>query len=671
MRHAASPPANPVARAVGWLFTVTLLRVKFGLFLMAALAAYIAIGSGVAEVREYFEMNEMQFFNAWPMRVLALLLVLNVVFVTFDRIPFTLPRLGVWMVHAGIVILIIGMTNYFVLKVEGLAIVHGDGRGASVFYDGHQRALYVKSGRRDMDPIPLELPRFKAYDGTIDVGPLTPVRRVYDEERRVGVETPLGGTEEPLEVYVDGYWPYAEVEQVVDRVPGAEGARTALELTHAPHEGHSEAEGERPPRWLFAGEPGRDTVQLQDRVVRHIHRPDLAPADLLEAAGEIHRFRVQTPTETKEINLVPGAKETIGGYTIAFDRFQPNWRTIDGRTVDAAILHIDRGEGHVGHFNRMLLDGDPLQTDFLPSDDPDGPPIGERQDAPVDDGLVINYKFADTLQLTARGVPVRHTVLTGDEAGEAHVLSVSHDRPPLLSHVSDDFQIGGERVRRYDDVVFTERVHVVPSAERDEDVGRAGDKQVVRVRLQKGDWSEQAIVPFHLWPMSGYPWNGPVVDVPGIDEPVRLQLGNMRRFLPRRLELEEFEAIPYQGAEAGAGVAMRDFASTLNMIDPRTGEQETATVRLNDPVFITEDGPLWYDQSWLLYQASWDPERQSFTVLGVGNRPGIKTMSAGFALMVAGLLWAFYVKPVIIRRRKEAALQKHREQQASPGVAVA
>ena len=36
---------------------------------------YIAIGSGMPQVREAFEMNEMQFFNAWPLKVLMALLV--------------------------------------------------------------------------------------------------------------------------------------------------------------------------------------------------------------------------------------------------------------------------------------------------------------------------------------------------------------------------------------------------------------------------------------------------------------------------------------------------------------------------------------------------------------------------------------------------------------------
>jgi len=55
---------------------------------------YIAIGSGLPSVREFFELNDLQFFNAWPLKLLMLLLVLNLCTVTWMRIPLTWPRLG-------------------------------------------------------------------------------------------------------------------------------------------------------------------------------------------------------------------------------------------------------------------------------------------------------------------------------------------------------------------------------------------------------------------------------------------------------------------------------------------------------------------------------------------------------------------------------------------------
>jgi hypothetical protein len=42
----------------------------------------------------------------------------------------------------------------------------------------------------------------------------------------------------------------------------------------------------------------------------------------------------------------------------------------------------------------------------------------------------------------------------------------------------------------------------------------------------------------------------------------------------------------------------------------------------------------------------------SFTILGVGNNPGIHIVAFGAILMSVGIPWAFYLKPVILKRRR-------------------
>ncbi len=48
----------------------------------------------------------------------------------------------------------------------------------------------------------------------------------------------------------------------------------------------------------------------------------------------------------------------------------------------------------------------------------------------------------------------------------------------------------------------------------------------------------------------------------------------------------------------------------------------------------------------------------NYTVLGVGNRHGIYTQLAGCTISVFGMIYAFYVKPVIRRRHLERAAAK-------------
>ena len=76
------------------IWNSTLNSVIFGIALMVLVALYIAIGSGVPSVREAFEMNELQFFSAWPLKMLMSLLVLNLAVVTFTRIPFSRRLFG-------------------------------------------------------------------------------------------------------------------------------------------------------------------------------------------------------------------------------------------------------------------------------------------------------------------------------------------------------------------------------------------------------------------------------------------------------------------------------------------------------------------------------------------------------------------------------------------------
>ena len=46
-------------------------------------------------------------------------------------------------------------------------------------------------------------------------------------------------------------------------------------------------------------------------------------------------------------------------------------------------------------------------------------------------------------------------------------------------------------------------------------------------------------------------------------------------------------------------------------------------------------------------------------MLGVGNRPGVTTMTVACVMIVTGLLYAFYLKPVLIRRMKERAIAQY------------
>ncbi len=116
--------------------------VRFGIVLLALLFVYMSVGSaGIlypvhpnvfhpdawvhAQLRQWrpFEMTEFEWFHWWPFDVLMALLAANIAVTTLRRIPLRTVNLGVWMIHSGILLLILGSVIYFGTKVEGEAPV--------------------------------------------------------------------------------------------------------------------------------------------------------------------------------------------------------------------------------------------------------------------------------------------------------------------------------------------------------------------------------------------------------------------------------------------------------------------------------------------------------------------------------------------------------------------
>ncbi len=693
MRQAATQVAN----VLDALWSRTLNSVKFGILLMVLLALYVGVGSGLPEVRAYFELTDVAFFNAWPMKVLAALLVLNLLTVSLDRIPFTLPRLGVWTIHLGIITLVFGMTLYFSQKVEGMTLVRM-GEEVNYFYDSEERALYVTADSRKATPIPLpDLPRFEEYAeqfGNADrldrdsLRSLSPTIRDYDPIGRRAAVKPLheavGATgTEPLEIDIVGYWPYAVLG---DSYAAVGGELTGLKL----HTRISET-GEEGTRWAVAEQPGHakeraNEVRIATIVLRHLHRTDGLTGDALASAARVsHEVHWHVGETHGTAHVEPGVRVELGetGYAIEGVAFLPGFPLFgSGEPADVLeiLVHPPTDGSHPHTFRRYLVDGQEVPTDFVLT----GPlaegagPKGKRQETPVDAVLETTYVLADALDLLPKpGEDERQTFLTKPDRPGFWRLVTRGDRAAVLEDVADgrlELFLQGQRrdphtqqarpfsieldIERHDGVLHSPFVTPVPGAQRDRDAAMAGTQQVAAVRLRRGDWETTAHVAYSQWPdlVAVQPAR---VDVPGFNGPVKLQLGNTRRDMPARVRLDGFELVPYAGDFTNES-AMRDFRSHLT-IEPLGQEAADAVVRLNKPHYmnIARGGPfggLLPAESWLLFQSQWDPENQSFTVLGVGNRPGITTMIVGCCMVVAGLMWAFYVKPVILRRRKAAAL---------------
>jgi hypothetical protein len=121
------------------------------------------------------EMSELEFYGWWPLRVILLAFVLNMVIATARRIEFTFKNLGVLTVHSGIILIALGSVYYNTNKLEGDTLllagppdpatgIPAVGPPQSGFHDNTRVALHLSfGGAFEQRPIP-DLPRYNAYN---------------------------------------------------------------------------------------------------------------------------------------------------------------------------------------------------------------------------------------------------------------------------------------------------------------------------------------------------------------------------------------------------------------------------------------------------------------------------------------------------------------------------
>lgn len=264
---------------------------------------------------------------------------------------------------------------------------------------------------------------------------------------------------------------------------------------------------------------------------------------------------------------------------------------------------------------------------------------GHMKGGRVDPSIDIELTALPRAGLTLIAGPLgQHVVLTNASGAVEHVEAPTGQEVQLLE--------GGLGVTLMKVVPNAERVEVpfvVPMHNRNR---KANDAySLVQVELSRGDASTRRWIEYSHYShpsRSGYrPARMQLAGGP----PVEIVYSRETHPLPAPVALEEFKLETYPGGERE-----RDYISLVRFFEKGawSGLHE---VRSNQP---TEHAGWWY------YQATWDPpdERSGYagmfyTGLGVGNRHGVMTMLLGSFLTVAGTIWAFYVKPIILRRRRE------------------
>jgi hypothetical protein len=682
-----------------------------------------------------FEMSELEFYSWWPLRVVLLLFVLNMVVATARRIEFTFKNLGVLTVHTGIIVISLGSVYYQALKKEGDALLRAGtpdasgspGMGPPVrgFYDNTYVALWVAQ-RSGMGGAPLwearplrGVPRYNDY-GLDQAPPIAASARVIGHaeelwaqpQRPLDLSVPPGSVDPMLgaarvdadiKFRVVGYAEYATPGESLivvdgpslDQIPPERRLplRTIDLLSRVP--GQSDPDR---PVFTFTLRPTQPAARLSGN--------DVIAVEYTRGMSEARRAALLTPlpegTRHALVVEIPGSdgaeptravvpaeidrKHAIGetGWTVTTKRLAPRppfaivTPGYEGAESSLAIVEITPPGG--APFERWVYHRFEEISQDLTSPDGSGRPTRKNADS----SIRVSYIDASKLQIYFdEPEPGRIDMIVREPAGGVRLV----ERIGLGQRVEDvveqiDLRITGA----YDHAAVFEHPVPVPESERNNQLVGTHAESMLAVEVAVGEgsgaWSTVVWVPF-LQYLGTDPGMERRVTLPD-GRSLTLQFGRVWHGFPGfAVQLADFQMIAYDHRGAP-----RDYQSIVRVAPTEAGadfEPYEHVVKLNAPLrapyIWSESRSLvanaalrmtsginpnqfklsqsgWDRDGWMQTQQMADAGQlprpfARYTILQVGNNPGIHVIALGSVLMAIGIPWAFYVKPWLVRREKQ------------------
>lgn len=599
--------------------------VRLGMVLIGLIIAYLSVCSiANAPLRRLLDATESGVFGAWPGLVLWGGLCVNVTLATLWRIPLTPARFGAWMAHVGVLLLGLGSIFYVTGRIEGTLVLRPM-ESANAFDDSDVRALRVEALTPAGPVAPTQTPLWDLP------------RNVPAEDLSIPVNSPLPD----CRLRVVRYHPHA-TGRLTWRDDGpveSPGAEVTVRVGPDPMR-MSERTLRFAPDWRFQGE------QLFDDILFR-YEPGLTDeqiAELAAPAPPTHVLDVRTPTGAQRTaSLTVGQvwrPESIP-WSFRLDWAGPAWG--QGREPVAIVTVFREGELPESDprrprlFWRRLVAGRPEQTrDIL---DPNLPEPDAPQ--PLWPGLELAYEFNDSPAGQRDAV-----IITGHREGGPRAIWLSQTGARAV------FDLTGGPVELFRRAGF----YGVPP-------GEMAIVELQWVRAMDRAFPQTVIEPDE----ADEPWIGPMVEVEiegdgfryrqGVAMLARpnrdvadfvvpdgrkcyIELTPMRNPLPATIQLvgAEFDRYP------GTNIA-RDYISHVVVTQPGR-EPLRASISLNQPLTV---GPFRISQN------SWDmrnPDSPEFVAFGVSTQPGLEYIWAGCILLGVSMPYAFYVKPILVRRRR-------------------
>ena len=338
------------------------------------------------------------------------------------------------------------------------------------------------------------------------------------------------------------------------------------------------------------------------------------------------------------------------GYRVV--AVQDDLQLSTGPPVSVAIVEL---QTPLGLFRRWVFDTPLLTRDVI-----DGNPMpdaGHAGPTIVDDSITVTYNPGMGQSLV--------TLVAGPDPDRLRLLSaIGLSQPEVYEmEVGTSVRLAGGldlEVEQYSprSVIETKPL-VVAQQQRVRDAKEFFSRIRVGAQQLLGDptWLR-----FHMYPFQDESEllrrhiYAPTTVVLEDGRKLDLMFSRRRAPLPGEIALDEFVLTTHVGGFTGESSTIRDYTSMLRFRDEPTGAWSSPVpVSMNKPV---EHQGLWY------FQAQWDPPDKAeqsgkpasaglnYTVLGVGNRHGVYVQLLGCIIAVIGMIYAFYVKPVIKQRAR-------------------
>ncbi len=354
---------------------------------------------------------------------------------------------------------------------------------------------------------------------------------------------------------------------------------------------------------------------------------------------------------------VPVTPELIGSDYRPIDGTDFSYRvtglqdnlSIPGRERPVSIAMVDI-KGPEGVFRRWVADQDDMTRDMR---DGAADPHAVQADRP-DRRILTTYR------------PATAPIIFAGHPGGLHFLFNGPDGQQINREVraGEVVQVLSGLALRVDNYVrrgLSEvKPFIVPPNSRQRDAGETF--AMIRLEIDTGRGVESKWVRFnhYAFPSEQYAYAGRFAYQPerfrlADGSEVEVMFSRKRMRLPSPIAMEDFDLDTHLGGYTGSAITIRNYISRLRFQDgPKWTDPEPIAV--NSP---TEHGGFWY------FQSTWDrPPAENptggmnYTGLGIGNRHGVYVQLAGCCIAVVGMIFAFYIKPVIKRRRAAQQAQK-------------